>query len=148
MKSLSTFLMFKDHAAEAAEFYVSLFDDAKIISKSAIGHSISFEIQGQRLAAFDGGPDFNFTEGMSLFIMCDTQAEVDELWDKLSADGGKPVQCGWVKDKYGVFWQVIPSILERYLADPDPGKAGRVRDAMLKMIKIESDELTAAYEEK
>jgi predicted 3-demethylubiquinone-9 3-methyltransferase (glyoxalase superfamily) len=146
MKSLTTFLMFEKGAADAAKFYVSLFDDAKITSESAFGNSITFEIQGQRLAAFDGGPDFKFTEGMSLMIMCDTQAEVDDLWSKLSANGGKPIQCGWVKDRYGVFWQVIPKILGQYLADHDKDKAERVRQAMFKMIKIESDELTAAYE--
>ena len=138
--------MFEKGAADAAKFYVSLFDDAKITSESAFGNSITFEIQGQRLAAFDGGPDFKFTEGMSLMIMCDTQAEVDDLWSKLSANGGKPIQCGWVKDRYGVFWQVIPKILDQYLTDHDKDKAERVRQAMFKMIKIESDELTAAYE--
>jgi predicted 3-demethylubiquinone-9 3-methyltransferase (glyoxalase superfamily) len=138
MKKVTPFLMFDNNAEEAMKFYVSIFKNSKIIDKG------TFEIDGQQFLVFNGGPYFKFSEGISLFINCDTQQEVDELWEKLSADGGKS-QCGWVKDKFGVSWQVVPSVLMKMLNDPDPVKSKRVMDAMLKMNKIIIKDLEKAY---
>ena len=129
MKKVTPFLMFEKNAEEAMKFYVSIFKNAKITSPG------SFEIDGQEFLVYNGGPHFNFSEGISLYINCETQKEVDEFWDKLSA-GGEKSMCGWVKDKYGLSWQVIPTALMKYLSDPDPEKAKRVMNAMLKMNKI------------
>ena len=141
MKKVTPFLMFDNNADEAMEFYVSIFKNSKIIDHG------TFEIDGQEFLVFNGGPYFKFSEGISLFINCDTQQEVDELWEKLSADGGKS-QCGWVKDKFGVSWQVVPSVLRKLLNDPDPVKSKRVMDAMLRMNKIIIKDLEKAYNQK
>jgi predicted 3-demethylubiquinone-9 3-methyltransferase (glyoxalase superfamily) len=141
MKKVTPFLMFDNNAEEAMKFYVSIFKNSKIVDKG------TFEIDGQQFLVFNGGPYFKFSEGISLFINCDTQQEVDELWEKLSADGGKS-QCGWVKDKFGVSWQVVPSVLMKMLNDPDPVKSKRVMDAMLKMNKIIIKDLEKAYNQK
>ena len=106
---------------------------------------VSFELEGQPFIALNGGPDFKFTEAISLFVDVDTQEEVDELWDKLS-EGGQKVQCGWLKDKYGLSWQIIPKILGQLMGDTDPEKSARVFQAMLKMKKIDIDTLKKAYE--
>ena len=141
MKKVTPFLMFDNNAEEAMKFYVSIFKNSKIIDNG------TFEIDGQQFLVFNGGPYFKFSEGISLFINCDTQQEVDELWEKLSAGGGKS-QCGWVKDKFGVSWQVVPSVLMKMLNDPDPVKSKRVMDAMLKMNKIIIKDLEKAYNQK
>jgi len=141
MKKVTPFLMFEKNAEEAMKFYVSIFKNAKITSPG------SFEIDGQEFLVYNGGPHFNFSEGISLYINCETQKEVDEFWDKLSA-GGEKSMCGWVKDKYGLSWQVIPTALMKYLSDPDPEKAKRVMNAMLKMNKIIIKDLEAAYNQK
>ena len=141
MKKVTPFLMFDNNADEAMEFYVSIFKNSKIIDNG------TFEIDGQQLLVFNGGPYFKFSEGISLFINCDTQQEVDELWEKLSVGGGKS-QCGWVKDKFGVSWQVVPSVLRKMLNDPDPVKSKRVMDAMLMMNKIIIKDLEKAYNQK
>jgi predicted 3-demethylubiquinone-9 3-methyltransferase (glyoxalase superfamily) len=141
MKKITPFLMFDNNAEEAMKFYVSIFKNSKIIDNG------TFEIDGQQFLVFNGGPYFKFSEGISLFINCDTQQEVDELWEKLSAGGGKS-QCGWVKDKFGVSWQVVPSVLMKMLNDPDPVKSKRVMDAMLKMNKIIIKDLEKAYNQK
>ena len=120
------------------KFYVSIFKNAKITSPG------SFEIDGQEFLVYNGGPHFKFSEGVSLYINCENQKEVDELWEKLSA-GGEKSMCGWVKDKYGVWWQVIPTSLMKYLSDPDPEKSKRVMNAMLKMNKIIIKDLEKAY---
>lgn len=133
--------MFDNNADEAMEFYVSIFKNSKIIDQG------TFEIDGQEFLVFNGGPYFKFSEGISLFINCDTQQEVDELWEKLSVGGGKS-QCGWVKDKFGVSWQVVPSVLRKMLDDPDPVKSKRVMDAMLMMNKIIIKDLEKAYNQK
>lgn len=133
--------MFEKNAGEAMKFYVSVFKNAKITSPG------SFEIDGQEFLVYDGGSYFKFSEGISLYINCETQKEVDEFWDKLSA-GGEKSMCGWVKDKYGVSWQVIPTVLMKYLNDPDPEKSKRVMNAMLKMNKIIIKDLEAAYNQK
>ena len=141
MKKVTPFLMFEKNAEEAMKFYVSVFKNAKITSPG------SFEIDGQEFLVYDGGSYFKFSEGISLYINCETQKEVDEFWDKLSA-GGEKSMCGWVKDKYGLSWQVIPTALMKYLSDPDPEKAKRVMNAMLKMNKIIIKDLEAAYNQK
>jgi predicted 3-demethylubiquinone-9 3-methyltransferase (glyoxalase superfamily) len=138
MKKVTPFLMFEKNSQEAMKFYVSVFKNAKITSPG------SFEIDGQEFLVYDGGPHFSFSEGISLFIDCEGQKEVDELWEKLSA-GGEKSMCGWVKDKYGVSWQVIPSILMKLLSDPDPEKSKRVMNAMLQMNKIVIKDLEKAY---
>jgi predicted 3-demethylubiquinone-9 3-methyltransferase (glyoxalase superfamily) len=141
MKKVTPFLMFDNNADEAMEFYVSIFKNSKIIDQG------TFEIDGQEFLVFNGGPYFKFSEGISLFINCDTQQEVDELWEKLSVGWGKS-QCGWVKDKFGVSWQVVPSVLRKMLNDPDPVKSKRVMDAMLRMNKIIIKDLEKAYNQK
>jgi predicted 3-demethylubiquinone-9 3-methyltransferase (glyoxalase superfamily) len=138
MKKVTPFLMFASDAEEAMKYYVSIFKNAKITSPG------SFQIDGQDFLVYNGGPHFSFSEGISLFIDCETQTEVDELWEKLSA-GGEKSMCGWVKDKFGISWQVIPSALMRYLNDPDPVKSKRVMEAMLKMNKIIIKDLEKAY---
>lgn len=145
MTTISTFLMFDDQAGEAVELYTSLFADSRVIDITrAGGHgegeadqvvSATFQLAGQTFMAFNGGPYFSFSEGMSIFVSCEGQDEVDRLWSRLS-EGGEESQCGWLKDRFGVSWQIIPKTLGDMLADPDPEKAERVRQAMLKMGKI------------
>ena len=106
--------------------------------------TISFELDGQEFVALNGGPHFKFTAAVSFVIHCTSQAEVDEFWEKLTADGGKPVQCGWLTDRFGLSWQVVPDLLLKLIKDPDPAKAKRVTEAMLKMIKLDVARLEAA----
>ncbi len=146
MQKITTFLTFKDQAEEALNFYTSLFPNSKIVDTRRWGDSgpgpkgslmtATFEVEGQRFMVLNGGPSFTFSQGISLFVSCRDQAEVDELWDKLSV-GGKPVACGWITDKFGVSWQIIPTALNDALGDPDPARAGRVMEAMMKMVKID-----------
>ena len=142
MQKVTPFLWFDGKAEEAASFYVSIFKNAKIVSASAM--SATFEIDGQEFIAFNGGPMFKFTEAISLFVRCDTQEEIDRLWDKLS-EGGQKQKCGWLKDKYGVSWQIIPPVLGQMLQDKDPAKSKRVMQAMLQMDKIDIAALQKAY---
>jgi len=154
MTKITPFLWFDTQAEEAARFYVSIFKNSKIGKISRYGEggpgpagsvmTVEFELDGQRFIALNGGPHFKFNEAISFSIDCKTQSEVDELWKKLSA-GGQEVQCGWLKDKYGLSWQVVPAILGEMLNDPDPAKAKRVMAALLKMKKIDIDELKKAY---
>ena len=155
MKKIIPFLWYDDKAEEAANFYVSIFKNSRIVSVSRYGDtgpgpkgkvmSVTFQLDGEEFYALNGGPMFKFTEAISFFINCETQQEVDELWEKLSA-GGKESQCGWLKDKYGLSWQVIPAALGKYLGDKDPEKSKRVMQAMLKMGKIDIEKLKQAYE--
>ena len=142
MQKVTPFLWFDGKAEEAANFYVSIFKNAKIVSASPM--SATFEIDGQEFIAFNGGPMFKFTEAISLFVRCDTQEEIDRLWDKLS-EGGQKQKCGWLKDKYGVSWQIIPPVLGQMLQDKDPAKSQRVMQAMLQMDKIDIAALQKAY---
>ncbi|GAB3250068.1 VOC family protein [Larkinella harenae] len=147
MQKITTFLTFNDQAEEAANLYTSIFKNSKITHVSRYGEdapvpagtvlSVSFVLDGQHFSALNGGPHFTFAEGISLFVHCETQAEVDAYWEKLTADGGQPGPCGWLKDKFGVSWQIIPAALERLLQDSDPAKAQRAMQAMLKMSKID-----------
>jgi predicted 3-demethylubiquinone-9 3-methyltransferase (glyoxalase superfamily) len=149
MQKVTPFLWFDGTAEEAMNFYVSVFKNARIIELRRRGDdgavmSGTFEIDGQRFHAFNGGPMFKFSEAVSLFVNCETQDEVDELWDKLSA-GGTPQRCGWLKDRFGLSWQIIPSVLGKRLQDTDPAKAQRVVQAMMGMVKIDIAGIERAY---
>ena len=154
-KKITTFLTFDGQAEEAVDFYSSIFDDSKILSTSRYGAggpgpegslmSATFELAGQEFIALNGGPSFSFSQGISLFVDCQTQAEVDELWEKLT-EGGEPGPCGWLTDRFGVSWQIIPRALGELLGDEDPEKAGRAMQAMLQMSKIDIEGLRRASE--
>ena len=159
MQRITPFLWFDHQAEEAANFYVSIFKNAKVGSTArydeeaakAAGRpkgsvmTVAFELDGQEFTALNGGPMFKFTEAMSLVVNCETQEEVDHFWERLSA-GGQEVQCGWLKDRFGVSWQVVPTVLIEMLQDKAPQKAKRVMAAMLKMKKISIEPLRQAYE--
>jgi predicted 3-demethylubiquinone-9 3-methyltransferase (glyoxalase superfamily) len=154
MSKITTFLTYNTQAEEAARLYVSLFPNSRIVEVNRYGEggpmpagtamTVSFQLDGQDYVAMNGGPSFSFAEGFSLYVRCQTQAEVDELWDGLTAGGGEPGRCGWLRDRFGVSWQVIPEALPRLLTDPDPATAGSVLQAMLKMSKIDVAELERA----
>jgi predicted 3-demethylubiquinone-9 3-methyltransferase (glyoxalase superfamily) len=156
MQKITTFLWFDDQAEEAMNFYCSLFKDSKILSISRYGEAGpgpkgqvmtgTFQLNGQEFMALNGGPEYKFTEAISLFVNCETQQEVDELWGKLT-EGGEEGPCGWLKDKYGLSWQIVPSLLGKLLSDKDAAKAQRVMQAMLKMKKIDTRLLQQAYEQ-
>ncbi len=150
MSKITPFLWFNDNAEEAMNFYVSVFKNSRIISVQRQGENGpvftgTIELDGQRLHVLNGGPKFPFTEAISLFVDCETQEEVDALWRTLTADGGQESMCGWLKDRFGLSWQIIPRTLMKYLRDPDPQKSQRVMQAMLKMRKIDVAQLEAAY---
>jgi len=155
MQKIIPFLWFDGKAEEAANFYVSLFKDSRIVNISRYGDagpapkgtamSATFELAGQRFIALNAGPQFKFSEAISFFINCETQQEVDDLWENLSS-GGQKSKCGWLKDKYGLSWQVIPTALGEMLQDKDPKKSQRVMQAMMQMTKIDIALLKQAYE--
>ena len=159
MQKITPFLWFDDQAEDAVNFYTSLFKNSKIVrilryteeaaekSGRPVGSvlTIEFEIEGQKFVALNGGPLFKFNESISFVVNCETQEEVDYFWGKLTADGGEESQCGWLKDKFGLSWQVTPTVLIDMLHDKDPEKAERVMKAMLQMQKIEIPKLKAAY---
>lgn len=150
MQKITPFLWFDDNAEEAMHFYASIFKDSRIV-ESRTGpdgkfFTGSFEVNGQEFMVLNGGPHFKFTEAISLFVRCETQDEVDDLWTKLTADGGEESRCGWLKDRYGLWWQIIPNALGELLGDPDAEKAGRVMQAMLEMSKIDIAGLRQASE--
>ncbi len=151
MQKITPFLWFNGQAEEAANFYTSVFKNSKMVSVSRSGEtgpamSASFELEGIEFIALNGGPQFTFTPATSFFINCETQEEVDELWEKLS-EGGRKERCGWLTDKFGLSWQVIPSALGKMLRDKDPAKAKRVMEAMLQMSKIDIATLKRAYDQ-
>ena len=153
-QKITPFLWFNGQAEEAMNHYVSIFKNSSIgdVSRGAASEpgakgavfSCTFELDGQRFMALNGGPMFKFTEAISMFVSCDTQAEVDELWEKLS-DGGTQSRCGWLKDKFGMSWQVIPRALGELMSDKDPQKSQRVMQAMMQMSKIDIDGLKRAH---
>jgi predicted 3-demethylubiquinone-9 3-methyltransferase (glyoxalase superfamily) len=155
VQGITPFLWYENEAEEAANFYVSLFPNSKIrgVTRYPEGSpgeagtvmTVDFELNGQPFVALNGGPEFKFTEAVSFLINCETQEEVDELWERLSADGGEQGPCGWLKDKYGLSWQVVPTRLEELIRDPDPEKSQRVMQAMMQMGKIEIEPLERAY---
>jgi predicted 3-demethylubiquinone-9 3-methyltransferase (glyoxalase superfamily) len=147
MQKITTFLWFNGNAEEATNFYVSIFRNSKVLSVMGPAGNVmstTFELEGHPFIALNGGPRFSFTPAISMFVTCEGQAEVDELWSKLTA-GGAEDQCGWLRDKYGLSWQIIPSTLGKLLGDPDRDKADRVLQAMLQMKKIDIASLERAY---
>ena len=154
-QTITPCLWFENNALEAAEFYTSVFPDSSIVTvqrapadtpgpKAGSVLVVQFKLAGQDYQALNGGPHDKFNDAISLSVSCNDQTEVDRLWSALTAAGGKPVQCGWLKDKYGLSWQIVPKRLPELLADPDPGKAKRVMEAMMKMVKIDVAALEAA----
>lgn len=156
MPKITTFLTYNDQAEEAANLYVSVFENSRIRSVSRYGDAgpgpkggamtVSFELDGKEFIALNGGPHFKFSDGVSLAVECQTQEQVDTYWDKLTEGGGEPGPCGWLKDRFGLSWQINPVILGQMLSDPDPEKANRVMQAMLKMKKIIIADLQKAYD--
>ena len=156
MQKITPFLWFDNNAEEAMDFYVSIFKNAEVLSVSRYGEggpgvpgtvmTASFKLEDQEFAVLNGGPYFKFTEAISFFVSCDTQEEVDRYWDLLTA-GGEESQCGWLKDKFGLSWQIVPTALGKLLGDPDPVKAQRVMQAMLQMRKIDVAGLQRAYDQ-
>jgi predicted 3-demethylubiquinone-9 3-methyltransferase (glyoxalase superfamily) len=155
MPKITPYLWFDNNAEEAIQFYSSIFKNSKTVNVTRYGEggplpkgtlmSATFEVEGQQFMALNGGPHFKFNEAISFFVNCETQEEVDELWEKLS-EGGEEGRCGWLKDKYGLSWQIIPSILGKLMQDEDAGKAKNVMEAMFKMDKIDIKALKQAYE--
>jgi len=146
-KKITPFLMFKDKAEEAVNFYVSIFPNSKIlrlIGTKGSAKGATFQLEGQEFMAYNGGPHFAFSEGMSVYVDCETQEEIDRVWEKLS-QGGEKGRCGWLKDKYGVSWQIVPSVLGEMLQDKDAERARRVTEAFLKMDKLDIKTLKQAY---
>src|SRR6266699_3004230 len=161
MQRITPFLWFEDKAEEAATFYTSVFKNSKIgkiarydeAGEKASGRptgsvmTVEFQLEGQEFVALNGGPMFKFTEAISFVVNCETQEEVDYYWEKLSA-GGKEVQCGWLKDKYGLSWQIVPTVLGKLVSDKDAAKSQRVMQAMLKMVKLDVKKLKQAAKQK
>lgn len=155
MPAITPCLWFDTQALEAAKFYVSVFKNSKLGAITHYGDgaplpkgtvlTVTFEIDGQEFMGLNGGPIFKFTEAVSFIINCDTQAEIDSYWEQLTADGGQPVQCGWLKDKYGLSWQIVPRSISKMMADKDPAKSARVMAAVMQMIKLDIRALEAAY---
>jgi len=156
MQKITPFLWFDDQAEEAASLYASLFKNSKIKGINRYGEgaprpagmvmTVTFQLDGQEFTALNGGPEFKFTEAVSLFVNCETQEEVDRLWEKLS-EGGEKGRCGWLKDKFGLSWQIVPSGLMELLQGEDPGKSQKAMQAMLQMGKLDINELRRAYEQ-
>jgi predicted 3-demethylubiquinone-9 3-methyltransferase (glyoxalase superfamily) len=155
MSKITTFLWFDGKAEEAMNHYLSIFKNSKVGNVTRYGAggpgpkgsvmSASFQLEGHDFVALNGGPQFKFTEAISMLVSCETQEEVDDLWRKLG-DGGQPQQCGWLKDRFGLSWQIIPTALGRMLGDPDPARSKRVMEAMLQMEKIDIARLEQAYD--
>ena len=154
MPKITPFLWFDDKAEEAANFYVSIFKNSKVTSVARYGDAgpgpkgqamtVGFQLDGQDFVALNGGPQYKFSPAVSFVVNCETQKEVDEFWNKLSA-GGKPGRCGWLNDKYGLSWQIVPTVLPKLLGDKDAAKSRRVMQAMLQMDKIDIERLEKAY---
>jgi predicted 3-demethylubiquinone-9 3-methyltransferase (glyoxalase superfamily) len=155
MQKITPFLWFDNQAEEAANFYVSVFPNSRILGITRYGSvgprppgtvmTVAFELDGQEFTALNGGPVFKFNEAVSFVVNCETQDEVDAMWRKLT-DGGQEVECGWLTDRYGVSWQIVPTVLKEMLADPDPGRTERVMQALLQMKKLDIGLLKKAYE--
>jgi predicted 3-demethylubiquinone-9 3-methyltransferase (glyoxalase superfamily) len=155
MQKITPFLWFDNNAEEAMKLYVSIFKNSKVVSVTRYGEAgpgpkgtvmvTEFQLDGQEFVALNGGPRFKFTEAISLVVNCETQEEVDEFWEKLS-EGGEKSRCGWLKDKYGLSWQIVPTILGKLMQDKDPEKSKRVMEAMLQMDRIDIERLKQAYD--
>jgi len=155
MQKITPFLWFNDNAEEAMNFYISIFKNSKVLNVARYGEAgpgangtvmtATFQLDGQEFVALNGGPHFKFTEAISFVVYCETQEEVDEFWEKLS-EGGEKSRCGWLKDKYGLSWQIVPTVLAELYQDKDAEKTKRVMEAMLKMDKLDIKTLKQAYE--
>lgn len=149
MPTITPFLWFDTQAEEAMRFYASVFARSRVLSVNKAGErvmSVAFELEGQQFMALNAGPQFRFNEAVSFFVSCETQQEIDDLWEQLTADGGSPGRCGWLKDKFGLSWQIVPKALGSMLGDPDPGRASRALNAMLQMNKLDIAALRAAQD--
>ena len=156
MQKISPFLWFDGKAEEAANFYVAIFKNSKIVSLMRYGEAgpgpkgsvmgVTFQLDGQEFMAINGGPHFTFSPAISFFVKCETQGEIDHFWEKLLAGGGKTQQCGWLTDKYGVTWQIVPTILGELLRSKDAEKSTRAMKAMLQMVKLDITALKKAYD--
>jgi predicted 3-demethylubiquinone-9 3-methyltransferase (glyoxalase superfamily) len=157
VQKITPFLWFDNQAEEAMNFYVSIFKNSKVLGVTRYGEAgpgpkgtvmtARFQLEGQEFVALNGGPHFKFTEAISFVVNCETQKEVDEYWEKLLADGGKTQQCGWLKDKFGLSWQIVPTVLVEMLQEKDPEKSQRVMQVMMQMVKIDIQGLKQAYEQ-
>lgn len=155
MQKITPFFWFDGNAEEAVAFYTSIFKNSKTIAVSHYSEAgpmpagtvltIQFEIEGQEFIALNGGPHYKLTPAISLSVNCETQAEIDDLWEKLLASGGQPMQCGWLTDRFGLSWQIVPSIIMEFMQDRDPAKARRTAEAMFKMVKLDIAALKKAY---
>ena len=155
-QKITPFLWFNDNAEEAVNLYVSLFPDSKILKSARYGEAgpgpsgsvmtVKFQLSGQEFVALNGGPHFTFTEAISLAVNCETQAEIDEFWEKLSADGGEKSRCGWLKDRFGLSWQIVPAVLEEMVTDENAARSQRVMGAMMQMDKMDLAALQSAYD--
>jgi len=153
-QKITTFLWYDGNAEEAANHYISIFKNSKILEVARYGDAgpgtkwsvmiVRFQLEGQEFIALNGGPQFKFTEAISLAVTCETQEELDELWARLTA-GGQESQCGWLKDKFGLSWQIVPSVVPKLMTDPDPEKSKRVMEAIFQMRKIDIARLKQAY---
>lgn len=149
MPTITPFLWFDTQAEEAMNLYTSVFQRSKVLTVNrAQGRvmSVEFELEGQKIIALNAGPHHKFNEAFSFFVGCETQQEIDELWATLTADGGEPGRCGWLKDRFGLSWQIVPTALVRMLGDKDPEKSSRVMHAMLQMAKLDVQRLRQAYD--
>lgn len=149
MKKITPFLWFDTQAEEAMNHYVSIFKNSKVLNVNRAGGkvlTVTFELDGQQFIGLNAGPQFKFTEAVSFLVNCESQEEVDEFWEKLS-QGGEKGRCGWLKDKFGLSWQIVPSALSRLMSDPSPKKSKAVFEAMMKMNKIEISDLQRAYDQ-
>ena len=144
IKKITPFLWFNNQAEEAAKFYCSIFQNSKIINANPM--TATFELEGQRFQAGNFGPQFKFNEAISLFVNCDTQEEVDFFWTELTADGGEEGRCGWLKDKFGLSWQIVPAVFSKLMSGPDHEASKRVMNAMLQMNKMDITKLKQAYD--
>src|SRR5687767_3202646 len=157
MQKIRPFLWFDTEAEEAANLYVSIFRDSRVLEVTHYGAAgpgaagsvmtVAFVLDGQEFIALNGGPHFRFTEAVSMFVTCEDQAEVDYFWDKLIAEGGQPSRCGWLKDRFGLSWQIVPAVLMTLLQDSDPAKSARVMQAMLQMAKLDIAALQRAHQQ-
>jgi predicted 3-demethylubiquinone-9 3-methyltransferase (glyoxalase superfamily) len=157
MQRITPCLWFDNQGEDAATYYVSLFDDARILDVTRYGEgapmpagtalTVSFQLEGLEFTALNGGPAFTFNEAVSFQVSCESQDEVDRLWNKLTADGGEEGSCGWLKDKFGLSWQIIPTELPKLLGDPDPGRSQRAMQAMLQMQKIDIEAIRKAADD-
>ena len=156
MQKITPFLWFDSQAEEAAQYYVSVFREGRILRTVRFGDAgpgpkgavmtVAFELFGQQFTALNGGPQFPFTQAISLVVSCPTQEEIDRLWDALARDGGQPLACGWIKDRYGLSWQITPPQLIEQIADPDPARSQRTMRAMMRMGRLDIAALRRAYE--